>query len=65
VKLKATVVVVLAALVGLLINAVAVDRAEHAAEPFGGGRVLELPGPDLNVREYGPPGDRAIVLLHG
>lgn len=65
VKLKVIVIVVLAALVGLLINAVAVDRAARAAEPFGGGRVLELSGPDLNVREYGPPGDRAVVLLHG
>jgi pimeloyl-ACP methyl ester carboxylesterase len=27
--------------------------------------VLELDGPDLNVREYGPSGDRAVVLLHG
>ncbi len=42
-----------------------VSRATRAAEAFEGGRVLELDGPDLNVKEYGPPGDRAVVLLHG
>lgn len=64
-KLKVTAVVVVLALVALLGNAVVVDRSAHAAQSFGGGRVLELPGVDLNVREYGPPGDRAVVLLHG
>lgn len=57
---------VVVALLALVVNAVLVDRSAHPAEPFGGGRVLELAGPDLNVREYGPAtGDRAIVLLHG
>lgn len=65
VKRKAVVLIVAAATAGLLINAAVVDRSARAAEPFGGGRVLELPGPDLNVGEYGGPGDRAIVLLHG
>lgn len=65
VKLKVAALVVALAVVGLLLNAVAVGRTEHAAEPSGGGRVLDLPGMDLNVREYGPPGDRAVVLLHG
>lgn len=50
---------------GLAINAVAVARTEHAAEAFGGGQVLDLPGVDLNVRDYGGPGERAVVLLHG
>nr|WP_046318300.1 alpha/beta hydrolase [Mycobacterium sp. UM_Kg1] len=49
----------------LLVNTVVAGRVSRPAEPFAGGRVLELPGPDLNVREYGPGGDRAIVLLHG
>ena len=49
----------------LVVNAVVVGRAGHAAEPFAGGRVLDLPGVDLNVREYGGPGDSAVVLLHG
>lgn len=57
--------VVAAVLVALLINTVVTDRIARAAEPFAGGRVLELPGPDLNVREYGSGGERAIVLLHG
>ncbi|MGB3894013.1 alpha/beta fold hydrolase [Mycolicibacter sinensis] len=52
-------------LVALLVNAVVTDRITRAAEPFAGGRVLELPGPDLNIREYGAGGERAIVLLHG
>ncbi|MEB3033070.1 alpha/beta fold hydrolase [[Mycobacterium] nativiensis] len=52
-------------LVALLVNAVVTERTVRAAEAFGGGRVLELPGPDLNVREYGSGGDRAVVLLHG
>lgn len=58
--------VVAAVLVALLVvNTVVIDRIARAAEPFAGGRVLELPGPDLNVREYGSGGERAIVLLHG
>ncbi len=53
-KLKVVVAAAVLLLVGLLVNAVVVDRSEHAAEPFGGGHVLDLPGVDLNVREYGP-----------
>ena len=55
-------VVVVAALV---VNAFLVSRASHPAQAFDGGRVLELDGPDLNVKEFGSPGDRAVVLLHG
>jgi pimeloyl-ACP methyl ester carboxylesterase len=54
----------------LLLNWWVVSRTERAAEPFAGGKVIELVGPDLNVRQYraadrpeGPTG--AIVLLHG
>jgi pimeloyl-ACP methyl ester carboxylesterase len=57
----ATAVVVAA----LLVNAVLVTRATRPAVAFDGGRVLELDGPDLNVKEFGPSGDRAVVLLHG
>lgn len=49
----------------LLANAVVVDRTARAAAAFAGGRVLQLDGPDLNVREYGPAGQSAVVLLHG
>src|SRR6185437_14238788 len=56
------VVLVVAALV---VNTFLVSRATRPAEAFDGGRVVELDGPDLNVKEFGPPGDRAVVLLHG
>lgn len=57
----------------LLANWWVVSRTDRAAEPFAGGKVVELVGPDLNVREYAAnpgaerPGDAtgAIVLLHG
>ena len=46
-------VVVVAALV---VNAFLVSRATRGAEAFDGGRVLELDGPDLNVKEFGAGG---------
>jgi len=50
----------------LLLNAWVVSRQVREAATFGGGRVVSLTGPDLNVREYGTgPGKGAIVLLHG
>lgn len=50
----------------LLINAWVVSRQVKAATAFGGGHVVSISGPDLNVREYGSgPGKGAIVLLHG
>jgi pimeloyl-ACP methyl ester carboxylesterase len=60
--LAVAIVVVVAA---LCLNAFLVSRTTRVAQPFEGGRVLELDGPDLNVKEHGPPNDRAIVLLHG
>jgi 2-succinyl-6-hydroxy-2,4-cyclohexadiene-1-carboxylate synthase len=65
VKWRIVAAVVGAAVVALLVNAWVVDRAERPAAAFGGGRVLDIDGPKLNVREYGAPGDRAVVLLHG
>jgi pimeloyl-ACP methyl ester carboxylesterase len=64
-KLRIAVGVLLLAVVALLLNELVVTKEQRKAEPFAGGHVLELDGPDLNVREYGPPGDRAVVLLHG
>jgi pimeloyl-ACP methyl ester carboxylesterase len=49
----------------LVVNAFLVSRDTRDAEAFDGGRVLELDGPDLNVKEFGAGGDRAVVLLHG
>lgn len=65
VRLRIALVALVAVVVAALVNAYVVTGVTRAAEAFGGGYVLELPGPDLNVREYGPPGERAIVLLHG
>lgn len=64
-KLRIAGGVLLLAVVALLLNELVVTKEQRKAEPFGGGHVLELDGPDLNVREYGPPGERAVVLLHG
>ncbi|WP_441958956.1 alpha/beta fold hydrolase [Mycolicibacterium houstonense] len=64
-KLRIAVTGLVVAVLALLVNQLLVTRAHRAAEPFAGGHVLELDGPDLNVREYGPPGERAVVLLHG
>jgi pimeloyl-ACP methyl ester carboxylesterase len=50
----------------LLANAWFVARDTREAATFGGGRVVSITGPDLNVREYGAAsGAGAIVLLHG
>jgi pimeloyl-ACP methyl ester carboxylesterase len=64
-KLRIAAVALVVLLIAALVNAFAVTGTIRAAESFAGGHVLELDGPDLNVREYGPPGARAIVLLHG
>lgn len=64
-KLRIAVGVVVLAVLALLLNELVVSKTQRNAEPFAGGHVLELDGPDLNVREYGPPGERAVVLLHG
>lgn len=64
-NLRIAVLALVVVVVAALVNAFVVTGATRAAEPFAGGHVLSLDGPDLNVREYGPPGERAIVLLHG
>jgi pimeloyl-ACP methyl ester carboxylesterase len=65
-KLRIAALAIIAIAVALLVNAYVVTGAARAAEPFAGAHVLVLDGPDLNIREYGPPGgERAVVLLHG
>lgn len=64
-KLRIALGVLLLVVAALLLNELVVTKEHRQAEPFAGGHVLELDGPDLNVREYGPPGERAVVLLHG
>jgi pimeloyl-ACP methyl ester carboxylesterase len=53
--------VVLAA--GLVVNAVLTSRHTKPAKADVG-RIVELPGPDLQVRERGPADGPTIVLLH-
>jgi pimeloyl-ACP methyl ester carboxylesterase len=49
----------------MLVNAWVVSRDVREATTFGGGRVVSITGPDVNVREYGSGAQNAIVLLHG
>ncbi|WP_082957701.1 alpha/beta fold hydrolase [Mycobacterium sp. E802] len=64
-KLRIALGMLVLAVLALLLNELLVTRAHRPAEASAGGHVLTLDGPDLNVREYGPPGQRAVVLLHG
>ncbi|MGH2980380.1 MAG: alpha/beta fold hydrolase [Solirubrobacterales bacterium] len=56
------VLIVLAVL--LAVNTIASDRETEAAKA-GAGRIVDLPGGDLQVREDGPSDAQALVLLHG
>ena len=64
-KWRIIAIVTIVVVAALAVNALLVSRTTRDAAAFDGGRVLELDGPDLNVKEFGPPGDRAVVLLHG
>ena len=48
----------------LLINTWLVERETEVAKRDIG-RILELPGGDVQVREDGEPGNRPLVLIHG
>ena len=50
--------------VGLIVNAWAVDRKTMPAKA-GAGRIVDLPGGGLQVREDGPATAPPVVLLHG
>jgi pimeloyl-ACP methyl ester carboxylesterase len=50
--------------VALVVNTVVTDRETEAAKSDSG-RVIDLPGGDLQVREDGPADGSAVVLLHG
>jgi pimeloyl-ACP methyl ester carboxylesterase len=50
--------------VALAVNTIVSDRETQAAEADVG-RVIELPGGDLQVREDGPADSPPVVLLHG
>lgn len=61
-KVAFIVVAVLAAL--LVANTIAMNHQTKPAEADIG-RILRLPGGDLQVREDGPPGGAPVVLIHG
>jgi pimeloyl-ACP methyl ester carboxylesterase len=62
-KIALGVAVVLLMLLG--INALIVDdKTEPAAVTVAGGRILELPGGDVQVRDSGPRDGSPIVLVH-
>lgn len=55
-----------AAVIALIANWWVVSHASRPAKPFAGGQVVDIVGPDLNVRAYGNGmPDHAIVLLPG
>ena len=57
--------VALALLVLLAINAVLVDgETESASVTVPGGRILDLPDGEMQVRERGPRSGSPIVLIH-
>src|SRR3954466_15390449 len=57
--------VVLALLALLVVNALVVDGQTGSAQvTVPGGRILDLPGGELQVRENGPRSGSPIVLIH-
>jgi pimeloyl-ACP methyl ester carboxylesterase len=57
--------VVVALLALLVVNALATDgETESARVTVPGGRILDLPGGEMQVRENGPRGGSPIVLIH-
>jgi pimeloyl-ACP methyl ester carboxylesterase len=63
-KIAAAAIAALAAL--LVLNALIASSATEPAElTVAGGRILDLPGGDLQVLDRGPRGGSAIVLIHG
>jgi pimeloyl-ACP methyl ester carboxylesterase len=64
-RLKVGLGVLLALLALLVLNAVLVgEETEEAEVTMAGGRILDLPGGDLQVAEHGPRSGAPIVLLH-
>jgi pimeloyl-ACP methyl ester carboxylesterase len=48
----------------VVVNTIVTDRDTEPAKADGG-RIIDLPGGDLQVREDGPVNDPPIVLIHG
>jgi pimeloyl-ACP methyl ester carboxylesterase len=53
------------ALLLLLVHTVVTDRETKSAEASYGGKIMQLPGGDLNYKDEGGRDDPVIVLLHG
>ena len=56
---------VVALVVALLVVNTILTNAETESAEADGGRIIDLPGGDLQVREEGRAGARAVVLIHG
>jgi pimeloyl-ACP methyl ester carboxylesterase len=64
-RLKVGIGVALALLAVLLVNALLTDAETRSAEvTVPGGRILDLPGGEIQVVEHGPRGGSPIVLIH-
>lgn len=63
--LRVLAVVLVLALVALGVNVVLAERATKPARADGGGRILGLPGGDIQVREDGDRASPPLVLIHG
>lgn len=61
---KIVVGVLTAIVVLVVVNMIVTDRDTEPAKADGG-RIIDLPGGDLQVREDGPVNGPPIVLLHG
>ena len=56
---------VVALLVVLLVGNTFLTNAETKSAEADGGRIIDLPGGNIHVREEGRTGARAVVLIHG
>jgi len=64
-RLKVGIGIVLALLALLVLNALVVDgKTEKAEATVEGGRILDLPGGEIQAVEHGPRGGSPIVLIH-
>jgi len=61
---KIVIGVLTAIVVLVVVNTIVTDRDTEPAKADGG-RIIDLPGGDLQVREDGPVNDPPIVLIHG
>jgi len=64
-RLKVVIGLILALLALLIVNALWVDgETKQAGRTLPEGRILDLPGGEVQVAEYGPRGGSPLVLIH-